>query len=105
MTSELDARWQRNFEAAQRRLEAKERAIAYLGGKCRICGYDRCPSAMAFHHMDPWEKDFEISSRVSWEKAKPELDKCVLLCFNCHQEVHAGWHPEYLSDDELGVRG
>lgn len=104
IAEKLDARWQRNFEAAQRRREVKDRAIAHLGGKCRICGYDKCPAAMVFHHMDPREKDFEISSRLSWQAIEPELSKCVLLCSNCHQEVHAGWHPEYLSEEELGVR-
>jgi predicted HNH restriction endonuclease len=104
LAEELDARWQRNFEAAQKRIEVKNRAIDYLGGKCRICGYDKCPSAMVFHHLDPREKDFDISSRLSWEAIEPELKKCVLLCSNCHHEVHAGWYPEYLSEEELGVR-
>lgn len=96
----LDERWQRNFEAAGKRADLKERAVAHLGGRCTVCGYDKCPSAFDFHHIDPDEKDFVISSKTSWEAIEPELKKCVLLCANCHREVHAGWHPRLLNLDE-----
>lgn len=95
---ELDQRWTRNFNATQRRLALKERAIAHLGGSCRICGYDTCPAALDFHH--PGDKDFSISSKASWEAILPELDKCVLLCCRCHREVHYGLHPQYLDSQE-----
>ena len=97
---ELDLRWQRNFEASQKRLALKERAIAYLGGKCQICGYDRCPAAFDFHHIDAREKDFSISTSMNWERIQAELDKCSLLCANCHREVHNGWHPQLLESHE-----
>lgn len=96
--NELDERWDRNFKASQRRAELKDRAIAYLGGKCRSCGYEKCPAAMDFHHPNVRDKDFNISSTMSWEKIQPELDKCVLLCSNCHRETHAGLHPRFLDD-------
>lgn len=103
---QLDDRWQRNFEARQRRVALKERAIDHMGGKCQKCGYDRCPEALDFHHLDPREKDFTISSRLGWEAVVEELKKCVLLCANCHREAHAGWHPDLLTlDDEGGDRG
>lgn len=99
----LDERWHRNFTAAQKRLELKERAIAYLGGKCVLCTYDRCPSALEFHHDDPREKDFTISKVMSWKRIQAELDKCTLLCCRCHTEVHAGLHPAYLvAEDDYG---
>lgn len=102
----LDEKWQRNFEASGKRLELKERAVAYLGGRCAICGYDKCPSAFDFHHVDPDEKDFVVSSKSSWEIIEPELQKCVLLCATCHREVHAGWHPRFLTiDDERRDHG
>lgn len=101
-STELDAKWQRNFEAVQKRLALKERAIQHLGGKCQICGYDKCPAAFDFHHLDPDEKDFAISEVMDWERLVVELDKCVLLCANCHREVHAGWHPRYLTLPEEG---
>lgn len=88
-------------QAAARRYALKERAIAYLGGSCRICGYDKWPAAFDFHHIDSMEKDFTISDvMTSWERIKPELDKCVLLCANCHREVHDGLHPGYLVYDD-----
>lgn len=88
------------MEASQRRLALKERAIAFLGGKCQICGYDKCPAAFDFHHPDPRVKDFVISSKMSWEAIEPELKKCILLCATCHREVGAGWHPGYVVDED-----
>lgn len=102
----LDERWERNFEAYRRRLAIKERAVAFLGGRCRICGYDKCPAAFDFHHTDPRTKDFTISNRTVWSEAlEKELRKTVLLCATCHREVHAGWHPAYLEDDEVERSG
>lgn len=102
----LDERWLRNHEAAQKRLALKERAIAFLGGKCQGCGYDRCPAAFDFHHVDAQEKDFEISSRMAWTPAlEEELRKCVLLCSNCHREAHAGWRSEFIQLEEEGGGG
>lgn len=77
----------------QRRKKLKELAISYKGGKCQICGYDKCVDALQFHHLDPSIKDFGISDKGltrSWERTKIEVDKCVLLCGNCHAEIHAG---------------
>lgn len=97
MPSDLDIRWHRNFVSSQRRLALKERAVAFLGGACQICGYSRCPTALDFHHIEPGLKDFTIGGRVKWNAAlEAELMKTVLLCSNCHREVHAGWHPQYL---------
>jgi 5-methylcytosine-specific restriction endonuclease McrA len=67
-------------------------AIEYKGGKCQICSYNRCLEALEFHHLDSSKKDFGISDRGytrAWEKVREELDKCVLLCANCHRELHA----------------
>jgi len=58
-----------------------------------ICGYKKSHRALSFHHRDPALKDFGLSSKGltrSWEKIVKELDKCVLLCANCHAEVHDG---------------
>ena len=78
---------------AKRRKSLKAQALDYKGGKCAICGYDKCSSALEFHHIDPKQKDFGIGEKGytrSWEKVKHELDKCILICSNCHHEVHAG---------------
>ncbi len=68
-------------------------AREYKGGKCVLCGYNRCSGALEFHHRNPKKKDFSLSVRGltrSWEKIKDEINKCVLICANCHREVHAG---------------
>lgn len=70
----------------------KTLCIEYKGGKCILCGYCKCDSALEFHHIDPAKKDFSISNsnrRELTEDIKQELDKCVLLCANCHREVHS----------------
>lgn len=77
----------------KRRLKIKQLAIEYKGGKCKNCGYNKCNAALEFHHLDPLQKDFGIgnSNCKSWEKVKKELDKCDLLCANCHREIHGSW--------------
>jgi len=76
----------------RRRFKKKRKAIEYKGGKCIVCGYSRCARALAFHHLDPLTKSFSISSNHGrkWATIQEELDKCVLLCQNCHAEVHEG---------------
>jgi hypothetical protein len=103
VTTNRDVRWHLNFQKTQRRLELKKSAVEYMGGKCQLCPYDKCFSAFDFHHTDPREKDFVISSRMSWVVIVKELQKCVLLCATCHREVHAGMHPTYLVlEDDKG---
>ncbi len=73
------------------RKRVKIKLIEYKGGKCEICGYDKCPSALHFHHKDSNEKDFAISGKsYSFERLKKEVDKCILVCSNCHSEIHEG---------------
>lgn len=80
-------------EAVQRRRDKlKLLSIQYKGSKCAICGYDKCIEALEFHHIDPNKKEFGIAAKGytrSFEKIKKELDKCVLLCANCHREIHS----------------
>lgn len=72
------------------RKKNKQRAIDYKGSKCERCGYAKCNSALEFHHLDPNEKDFSPSSNMNmaWDKIKTEIDKCILVCANCHREIH-----------------
>lgn len=73
------------------RIRVKIRAVEYKGGKCEVCGYDKCLRALAFHHRDPSKKDFALSRiTISWARMKKELDKCSLVCANCHSEIHDG---------------
>lgn len=75
-----------------RRNKLKNKAIEYKGGKCQTCGYNKCNRSLTFHHLDPSKKTFEVNSNnmfaLSWDKVKTELDKCILLCANCHGELH-----------------
>lgn len=84
----------KNIERVKkRRRELKRMAVAYKGDTCQECGYHRCIDVLEFHHLDPNEKDFGIASKGvtrSWEKVKEELDKCIMVCANCHREIHAG---------------
>lgn len=75
-----------------RRSRLRRHMLYVMGECCQICGYNRCSSALEFHHLDPSVKDFTISSKQarSWEATCDELKKCILLCANCHREVHAG---------------
>lgn len=75
-----------------RKIEKKRELIAYKGGKCVVCGYNKSYQVLSFHHLDPSKKDFGIGGRHcnSMEVLKKEVDKCVILCMNCHGELHAG---------------
>ncbi len=80
-----------NAETCQRAVAFKEKCVEYKGGKCEICGYDKYFGALEFHHKDPTQKDLQISkvrTRTFNNKIKKELDKCLLLCSNCHREIH-----------------
>ena len=77
----------------RRRKKLREMAREYKGGKCCVCGYNKSQRALSFHHVNPKEKEFDLSSRGltrSWERIKKEIEKCVLLCANCHMEIHDG---------------
>lgn len=68
----------------------KETIIDIMGGSCKLCGYNKCSAALELHHIDPSQKDFTFSKskNISWEKIDSELQKCILLCANCHREIH-----------------
>ena len=76
----------------KRRHKIREKAIAAKGGRCEVCGYDRCIEALEFHHSNDKNKNFGLSEKGyarSWKRVEKELEKCVLLCANCHREIHA----------------
>ena len=65
----------------------KQKAVNYKGGECIKCGYSKCLSALEFHHTNPKEKE-GYNSHWTFERNKSELDKCILVCANCHREIH-----------------
>lgn len=84
-------RRQRHAEQAKARGRLRKlKAVDYLGGRCNDCGKDYHPAIFEFHHDNPKEKDFHPAQalQMSWENFKRELDKCTLLCANCHRLRH-----------------
>lgn len=85
-------------------------AAAYKGNKCQCCGYDNYIGALEFHHVDPQQKDFGVASKGythSWDKVKQEIQKCVLVCANCHREIHAGVRQcpqEFINDNDAAEK-
>ena len=70
----------------------KQQCVDYKGGCCELCGYARYVGALQFHHCDAQQKDFQIAAyrqQGFTAKVRAELDKCKLLCANCHAETHA----------------
>lgn len=78
-----------------RQREFKRKCLEYKGRSCSKCGYDKCLGALEFHHLDPDAKEFIPSKfrHTSWTKnetaIKKELDKCIVVCANCHREIHS----------------
>jgi transposase len=83
----------RTQHVSARRRNVKAILVAEAGGRCQLCGYDRYPGALQFHHTDPTEKAFGLATQGvarSLSRARAEVVKCVLLCANCHAEVEGG---------------
>lgn len=76
------------------RKSSKRRMVESMGSSCHVCGYDTCTDALAFHHLEPHEKELSFgairANPKSWAKIVEELRKCILVCHNCHSEIHAG---------------
>lgn len=78
-----------NSERVMARQKAlKEKAISLKGGRCEFCGYNKCIAALEFHHLDPEKKESHPNKITSWSKLEKEIEGCILLCSNCHREVH-----------------
>lgn len=74
-----------------KRNELKKQLIKIKGGCCEYCGYDKNHAALQFHHKDPTQKDFQISQKLQHgisDEILTEVSKCLLLCANCHFELH-----------------
>jgi transposase len=83
----------RSEAVSRRRRRLKALLVDEAGGRCRLCGYDRCVAALHFHHLDGDTKVFGLAERGftrSLDIARAEAAKCALLCSNCHAEVEAG---------------
>lgn len=79
-------------QSLERQRKFKKDCIEYKGGCCVKCGYNKCDAALEFHHLDPTQKDYTIANvRMTNfnDSVKSELDKCILVCANCHREIHS----------------
>lgn len=79
------------YESRRRRQRKLRLVEEVFNGSCEMCGYNECLSALVFHHTDPEEKSFQMSSDgllKKWEDIVEEANKCILLCSNCHNQVH-----------------
>jgi hypothetical protein len=83
-------------EAVTRRKQKVRRILVEeAGGRCAVCGYDRCIINMHFHHVDPATKELCMTAETgrSLGAFRQEAKKCVLVCANCHGEIEAGLIP------------
>ena len=101
---------------ADKRRASSGKLVREAGGRCELCGYDRCAAALQFHHVDRATKRFALSHEgvTRARQAREEAAKCVLLCANCHAEVEGGFAqlplrsvdpPVFLRSAGLTVRG
>ena len=83
-----------NAYCIKRWIKRKKDAIEYKGGECEKCGYDKYYGSLEFHHRNPKEKDAQWDKLrlKSWDAIKKEIDKCDLVCRNCHGEIHGEIH-------------
>jgi len=90
-----------------RRFRSKAAAVKYLGGKCSKCNWSGDQAALQFHHKDPNQKDFTIGNvaNKSWDSIKKEMEKCILLCANCHMIEHSTKLGEKFLKEAFDYRG
>lgn len=84
-----------NYKSQKKRRKNKKLELIELkGGKCELCGYNKCQAALSFHHISEKNISMDATSMTSntFSKILKELDLCQLLCMNCHSELH---NPEY----------
>jgi len=75
----------------QRARLARRNYINSFKSSCSLCGYRKCRAALAFHHKDPNQKVFTIGTdgpHRGWDVIDAEIKKCLVLCMNCHTEIH-----------------
>ena len=90
-------------ETTEYRRRRKENLIKVSGEKCALCGDNKLISALEFHHIDPSQKEYAVASNGTChdlEKDLAEIKKCLLVCSNCHREIHAGFY----SEEELWLK-
>ena len=97
--------WHQTKERQSKKgIRRKNDAINLKGGKCEICGYKKNYAGLTFHHLNPSKKSFGIDMRkfsnYSWQRIITEINKCQLLCHNCHMEIE---YPHLKMVDPVGI--
>lgn len=87
--------WNQSAERQKDRgTKRKQTLVDLKGGKCIICSYNKCLRSLSFHHRNPSDKKFSLDIRrltnTKWKKILEEVEKCDLLCLNCHMEIEDG---------------
>ena len=84
-------------------IENKKTFMDLFDCKCKICDLQSNNFCVYdFHHIDPSEKEFSLSEvKYNFDKCKEEIKKCILVCSNCHREIHAGLHPQYIKNQQI----
>jgi hypothetical protein len=75
----------------RRKQQVLAKVTGLIGKSCWFCGYNKTWRNLCFHHLDPQEKRFELTTRelmLKWDRILTEMKKCVLVCCNCHGEIH-----------------
>ena len=100
---------QTKHERKAQRDQRKQELVGLLGGVCTRCGFNEFPSALDFHHICGEDKEHQMATIVAGSVAiteqalVDELDKCALLCRNCHGAYHAAaWHATWQKRQDLG---
>ena len=87
------------------RRRRKENLLKVAGDKCNICNYSKAISALEFHHIDPTKKEYSIASKGTCHNIQQDLlevQKCILVCANCHREIHEGLYSnEFLLEKQI----
>lgn len=78
------------------RVKIKRLLVEHFGGKCIICKFDKSQVSLCFHHIDPSKKEFNVNRIHNLADCIKEAKKCILICRNCHNEIHSGLYPQYL---------
>ena len=96
----------KKYKASRRKRawKSKKYYVYLLGGCCAKCGYSQYMCSLEFHHIDPQKKIKRISKcLLSKYKVRSEVDKCVLLCSNCHRAFESGyWTATFEKSNQLG---
>lgn len=94
-----------SLATSEYRRRRKANLIAVCGNQCNLCGYNKVISALEFHHINPKEKSYGIASQGTCHDLEQDLNevkKCILVCSNCHREIHEDLYTlEYLYSQKI----